>query len=221
MKLNQDQLDQIKGYLNKMGLTQIDLKLEVLDHISLEIERQLENRMLFEDAFEIEKKKWAPELRSEHSLWIGLQQTGPKIMIDKCARITKELYLKSGITALLAILIIYFLRQFWNNDPGILILKYGVGGLLLFGALFMIYEYSHSQREVSETSYSFIIKPNIIGYFMLVIACNPFLNSFPFELDNSAIYMILFFNAFTLAFGVYTFKLFQNHRLQIKKYFAQ
>ncbi len=221
MELNQDQLDQIKGYLKKMGLTQIDLKLEVLDHMSLNIEQQIENGMLFEDAFEIEKKKWAPELRSEHSLWIGLQHAGPKIMIDKCARITKELYLKSAIAALSVTLIIYLLRQFWNNDSGILILKYGVGGLLLFGALFMIYGYYHNQRDVSKTTYRFLFKLSSIGYFMYAIISNPFTNSFAFELNTSTIYLFLFYNAFTLAFGIYTFKLFQNHRVQIKRYFTQ
>ncbi|NNJ88190.1 MAG: hypothetical protein HKP53_02200 [Eudoraea sp.] len=202
-----------------MGLTQIDLRHEVIDHMSLNIEKQLGNGLQFQEAFEIEMRKWAPELRSSFSLWLGIANVGPKIMIDKCARITKELYLKSGIAALLTTLIFYFLRPFWNNDTGIFIIKDGLGVLLLAGVLFLVYGFYQNYRLGLKSSYSFLFKLSSSGYFLFTVIMNPFAMATLYGTEHEAFnFTGLFFSLFALSFGYFTYELFQKHKLQAKRY---
>ena len=57
MKLNKEQLQEIETYLTNKDVEYIDLHLEVLDHISSDIENLME-KISFEEAFEKVKNKW-------------------------------------------------------------------------------------------------------------------------------------------------------------------
>ncbi len=218
MALNQEQLERIEGYLNKMELTQIDLKIEIIDHMSSNIEKQLQEEIPFERAFEAEKQKWMPELRSYQSLWLGLAYSGPKIMIDKCVRITKSLYLKALIAASITTLVFYLLNLSWIEDSGGPVLKFGFGSLLLIGAIFLSYLYFQSRKAALKSSYSFVFNLSALGYLVFALTFNPFTTPSLYGLDHVEYqYASLFINIFALCYGLLTLRLFQKHRLEIRR----
>jgi len=93
MGLTFEQLKRIEKYLDFKELNQIDLREEVLDHMANSIEVALEKGSSFSDAFNLEIKKWNKDLELYSSFWLGIAWVGPKIMIKKCIRLVKKIYL--------------------------------------------------------------------------------------------------------------------------------
>ena len=73
MKLQQSELKQIRDFLDKKELFQIDLRAEIYDHI---IESTCQNMRLnsvdFDEAFSVETQRWNIELDNYSSFWLGL-----------------------------------------------------------------------------------------------------------------------------------------------------
>ena len=55
MKLTEEQIKEVETYLTKKGVKYIDLRFEILDHISTDIENSMNKKQLdFNETFEIE-----------------------------------------------------------------------------------------------------------------------------------------------------------------------
>jgi len=218
MKLNQEQTAIIEGFLNRMELTQIDLWNEVLDHMAVSIENYLEKGFSFKEALDIVSEDWLPELRSHQSYWLGVIHSGPKLMIDKSVRIIKKVYLKSAISASIVAVFFYSFMHVFPSDSYVMILKVGFGGLLLFGALLYIYCLVQTHIKQLKTTYSFLIKLNLIPYLISVLTINPFVSEGLFSFDNpNYIVLNLAYNSFVLGIGYQLFVLFNKHNTQLNK----
>lgn len=218
MKLTQEQIAYIEGFLNRMELTQIDLRNEVLDHMASTLEDHMGKGFSFEDGFAKVSEEWYPELQNHQSYWLGVIHSGPKLMIDKSVRIIKKVYLKSAISAGIVAVFFYSFMQVFPSDSYVMILKVGFGGLLLFGALLYIYCLVQTHIKQLKTTYSFLIKLNLIPYLISVLTINPFVSEGLFSFDNpNYIVLNLAYNSFVLGFGYQSFVLFNKHNTQLNK----
>lgn len=213
MKLNQDQLANIEGFLNQMELTQIDLRNEVLDHMSAGIsEGMFSQQLTFEEAFAIEKQKWRDDLQSHSSYWLGLMWMAPKIMIQKCVKQSKIIYLKAAIPALAALLLFYSTENFWSEQMLMRVNSLiGVVYICLFLLLLTLkYKMKHTGYQ---TSYSFLFKINAITFCLLLVLYNPIISDIlSLEKEGSIAYLSLFAHAFTLTFSWFFVQFYKSHR---------
>jgi len=212
MKLTQDQLASIEGFLNRMELNQVDLRNEVLDHISAGIsDGMFSQQLTFEEAFAREKEKWHNDLQSHSSYWLGLLWMGPKIVIQKCVKHTKIMYLKAALPAILALLFFYSTENFWSEQV-LMILNSFVGIVYICLFLLLLFLNYKMKRTGYQTSYRFLFKINAISFCLLLILYNPIISDIlSLEKEGSIAYISLFVHAFTLAFSWFFVQFYKSH----------
>lgn len=212
MKLNQEQIATIEGFLNRMELTQIDLKNEVLDHISEGISAGMMHQQLsFEDAFTVEKQKWHDDLQSHSSYWLGLMWMGPKIMIQKCVKQTKIMYLTAVLAAGVVLLFFYSTENLWKEQ--ILIILNSLVGIVYIGLFLLLLFLNYKMKLTGyQTSYSFLFKINAITFGLLLVLYNPLVSDMlTLEKEGSIAYLSLFAHVFTLSFSWFFTQFYKSH----------
>ena len=211
MKLNQEQLDHIDGFLNRMELTHIDLRNEVLDHMAASVEANLEKGHSFEEAADLVFEDWRPELRSHQSFWLGLLWQGPEILIDKAVVKMKTIYLKAGLITICINGLFYFLKDFLSiavfKTMNVVI---GLVYILLF--LVLLYLNNKIKKTNFETTFSFLFKINAIGFSFLLLLYNPlFTNIFGLIKNNIISLAAIAMHVFTLAFCYFFLEFYNSH----------
>jgi hypothetical protein len=84
MKLTNEQIDLIDRYLEQRNLMFLDVKVELMDHLSCEIEQEMtDNDTPFESAASIVFERWEAELQTKKSWLIGLENSFPKLVVSK------------------------------------------------------------------------------------------------------------------------------------------
>jgi hypothetical protein len=217
MKLTQNQLQQIEAYLNFRELTHLDLKNEVLDHMATDIEKQMGQGSNFKKAKKNVISDWNLEL-SEHSSWlIGWVWTGPRIMIDKGVKKTKQIYVNTLFMTLVVALIIHLSYRIFNVVESGEFLNVFIGSayiVILFLTLFFFWKIKATNFE---STYSFLFRINAIGFAFMYVVLNPLLpESFLVFGMNETYYLTLFYNSFLLSFTYSYWDLFKSH-INLKK----
>lgn len=219
MKLADKQLLEIEKYLDLKELTHLDLRYEVLDHMINGIEKSMsEESLSFEDSFDLEIKKWNPELTSFSSLWLGWAYSGPRIMIQKCARITRKAYLKSSLFAILLSIILYFFSTILSPEPYETFIKnmLGISYLAILSA--MVFFHFKIRHSVNKTSYSYLFRIHAIGFGFVFLILNPlWMNLLNFRKEPKIIFASLFMHLFIIAFSGIFWDLYKSHK-NTKKY---
>ena len=106
MDLSKQQLQRVAHYLNVKGITYIDLRMEVFDHIVSDIEaKMIAENLDFETTFYSVTDKWNKHLKQESSFYFGLTYSLPKIVLNKA----KKVYKKWFFLPVMAYLIPYIL----------------------------------------------------------------------------------------------------------------
>lgn len=176
MKLNKEQLQGIENYLNYKELVQMDLRLEILDHMVESIENAMESGGAFSEAFDLECEKWNQELVPYASAWLGLVFSGPKLMMQKCVRIVKRLYLKTLVLALIISGVLFGLTNVLSLTPKDLRIDHLLGyGLLVLSAI-LLYIYNKISKNKTKTTHGYFIKINTVGIVLNLFIFNPFIN---------------------------------------------
>lgn len=215
MKLAQEQIQHIENYLEAKELRQIDIKLEVLDHMCNGVEESIENENLsFIDAFEKQRIKWHSELNSYSSAWLGMAYSGPKIMIKKAVNFIKSEYLKVLVFSLLFTLMFYFLEYNSINISSYtkeLILA--VGGYYFFSLGIMVFVLIKMIQTKTNTTYRYLFKRHVFGYGFMYVIFNPILRN-----DTESIFNLgdkypeIFFVGALMAFSYTSWKLYKHHK---------
>lgn len=214
MKLNQKQLLHIEKHLNYRELTQLDLRNEVLDHMALNIEKDMEdNNIGFIDAYNQEIQNWNSELKEYSSLWLGWMWVGPKIMMQKCIKETKRMYfISAGLAVILMLVCVLYTKLFGLEFPTpSIVTALGIIYLIYFGfALIGHFKISASNFE---TTYKHLFKINAIGYGLFYVIINPIwtgaLNNSFFLSEDS--FLVIPFHAVLLVFGYQFWALYKKH----------
>ena len=208
-----EQIHQIEAYLNFKELTQIDLRNEVLDHMSNGIEKSIKEKDLsFEEAFNQEGKKWNLELENYSSFWLGWAWSGPKLMIKKCVAQMKKTYFITLIFTLLLMALSYSMITFFQLGKHLDLITKALG-ILYLGFFFSIV-FAHLKIKFSKftTSYSYLFKINAVGSAFFYLWFNPIWSKFSgFETAGTEMWVTLFFHMLLISFAYTYWDLYKLH----------
>lgn len=178
MKLNKEQIQQIEGYLDKKKIVYIDIRFEVLDHISTDIEYLMGNNdFSFESAFKEVTIKWNKSFKSTSS-WLLSNIDGPKMLIKKCVKIYKPLFVKS----LLLLILFIALGSFMNNSIEYSLTNYKniifqlISIALILYCGIILFWYIKIRLAKINTTFSFLFRKRIIPNLFSVVIFMPHLN---------------------------------------------
>lgn len=213
MGLTTEQVQHIETYLNFKELMHLDLRNEVLDHMAIGIEKSIKEKDLgFQEAFDKEIKKWNLELENYSSFWLGWAWTGPRILIDKGVKKTKQIYLRTLLATLAVAVSIHLIYNTLIDIEPSKLLNAIVGSAYIVIFFFILLFFWRIKATNHQTTYSFLFKINAIGFAFMYLAFNPIL------LDRTMIfgkeetyYWALFLHSFLFSF-VYSFwDLYKSH----------
>lgn len=220
MKISKQEFNQIQKYLDRVELTQVDLRNEVLDHMITSIEqRKLNQNLSFEESFEQEIEKWKKDLDNDYSSWLGLFWSGPRIMIKKCSRTTTSFFLKISLIALLLTALLFSINQsselvFWFTKI--------IGYVYLIGLCLMIVLWFRIKASGFDSTYKFLFKAHAVGFGFAYITFNPVWSNILLSTNDNRILFVHYFalifwlGLFYFFFNLYTSHLRLSKRLLIK-----
>lgn len=216
MKISKQEFNQIQKYLDKVELTQVDLRNEVLDHMITSIEqRKLDQNLSFEELFGQEIKKWKKDLDNDYSSWLGLFWSGPRIMIKKCSKMTTVFFLRIFlIAALLAGL------MFSGNQSSELIFWFTriIGYAYLIGMCIMILLWFRIKASGFESTYKFLFKAHAVGFGFAYVTFNPLWSNILLSTnDNKILFVHYFASIFWLGLFYFFVNLHTSHFRLSKK----
>ncbi len=219
MKLTKEEIHQVELYIEFKNLNQVDLKYEVLDHMVSAIEDEMSNGLSFIDAFDLAIKNWKEDLKPYSSYWLGLAFCGPKLMIKKCVRLIKKIYVISiPVSALISVILLFVFdfitNQFFYNILNVLM-------SVLFGVLFLvaIIGLHFINKSKVQTTYRYFYKIQGFGYGLML---GGFVIAFPNEqyFTSGMPFLSLFLPVFCLVFYYHMFKIYKEHFGILKQKFA-
>lgn len=194
IKLTKEQIQRVESYLNDRKVYYIDIRFEILDHIISDIEFLIENKNIsFEVASKEVSEKWNKILKRSSSFWLGLGNYGPDILIKKCLKIYKPLFLKSILVILIVMAVAFGFKEKFNyslasykND---ILLFISLGWLIYVG--YIIYWYFRMKKGKVNSSYSFLFYKQIAPTIFSAIIFSPFINDNYFTKENEFSYLML------------------------------
>ena len=200
MKLSTEQIDLIDRYLEQRNLMFVDVKVELMDHLSCEIEQEMtDNDTPFESAASIVFERWESELQTKKSCLIGLKNDFPEFVVKNLFR--KVLFHFSFIILTLLLTGIYSITKtdFAESES---IISYFNCAVIFFGIIYFIMNRKINQSKL-KTTHSFQFFYFYFPFLLLLIHL--------FIIDTNEITtFLLLFSFLNLPFAFYFyFKHFQ------------
>jgi len=165
MTLSTNEIRQIEKYLDSKGIIYVDLRFEILDHIILQIEEEINGSGIdFESAFLHVTKQWNAHFYETSSLLFGVMFAAPKLILDKA----KKIYLKYFIVYTLSC----FLFPFLNIEVEIsTFLKFVIIGVAFLFLIISLVNFNKVRKSTKKTVYSFIARTQIwsVVFFPVII----------------------------------------------------
>jgi hypothetical protein len=215
--LTKEQLSSIYSYLIESRVRYVDVVFETLDHIACDIEMQMNSDVIsFEEAFDVSKKKWRTSLKPSNSFWIGVINTRPKIEIETCVRVYKDIFKKMF---LLLILIPVFLLKINNFEMPFSgkWLCYFSNFLIMSGLGIIAYIFIKMILTKLKTSFSFIFYTQIFP--IILIIGSMYLPYYDFYKVFEKIDIILILaELLNIVYVLMAIKLYKQHKQALKRY---
>ncbi|PCI06470.1 MAG: hypothetical protein COB81_00320 [Flavobacteriaceae bacterium] len=216
-----EELEQVGRYLDMKGLVFVDIRFEILDHLLLDIEFEMNSKnLLFDIAFENVCQKWKESMKPTSSYWLGKGLTASRIVIDKNVHVLKKSYLKLFLMIVFSILIGLAVQDVLNSyfiDNRLIINKAlaGFAGGSMFLGTYWIYKMNKGDVK---TSFSFIFS-KVFGTFVLLFV---FMTSTDFFKESQGVSLLIIA---VFSFGIQSFvflvSLWYQHNKQVSMYKKQ
>ena len=218
MKLTKEQIAKIEAYLNNNDVKYIDLHLEVLDHISTDIENEMTiHNSSFNEAFDKIRIKWSKTFSYKWTFWLGVSNGGSKLFIDHCLKIYKPLWFKSILAIVAFIVVFYRIVAIFNIDldANYHLFKITFLSMALFFPVLLVYWKYQFKKIKLVSTYSYLynkqIFPNIFIVFILIIQI--FRSEKEIFSDFIFVYFTMFFSLFIMGYNFY-----KNHIKAVSNY---
>ena len=217
MELTTKQIQQIEHYLDVKKILQVDLRMEVFDHIMSDIERLITEENSFQEAFAMVRIIWQKHFKETNSFYFGIAYAAPKIVLKKA----KNIYKKWFLIYFAALIIPHILIEnipvsiSENFKENLTLFLQGTSIFLFLTLLFLVFKKYKSKEK---TTYSFVLKTQVWNLIYLPIM----LLKFNFLDENRLLdsFNIGLFSV--LVFSTYSYYIFlKKHTEIIKKYKTQ
>ena len=207
MKLTEEQITIISDYIDYCGIKEIDIKLELVDHIATQTEEAIVmDGVSFEQALRKVMANWYPLFTKEKSFHIGLFYTFPKIVMKKIEARVKKTYIYLVISFILWTLLTFVLKlEFSINEITNSVVNFVsiAIGIAIVSILICI------NFKTKPTTYRFLVNQSSPVLLLLL-----FIYAFDAEMNSLKIYFM------ALVFIQFVFMIinFKNHYKCLKKY---
>ncbi|CAN0570702.1 unnamed protein product [Ectocarpus sp. 12 AP-2014] len=218
MKLNEEQNREIEGYLETKGVYQIDLKYEILDHITSGVENSMENQGFnFQKSFELEQTKWQAELNSLKISKYNIDFKTPKIVLRRYWAVIREMYTKAFVMTLGAFMSIFIFVKSGMVPAESFNTVFGYFYLTAF--IIIALSFLKMKSDDTNTVDKMIFKTTM-GYFMAwLIVFNPLLTQMYWVFQAGEVMIVfLTIHSFLMCFSFNFMDLYKNHRKKMKMY---
>jgi len=205
MQLNSEQIDLVDRYLEQRNLLFFDLKTELMDHISCEIEEEMAvNNMLFESASVAVFERWESELKIKKSWLIGLENRFPKFVVRNLFKKVLFHYCFVLVSVLLISVLIIKKSSTTISENLLTIFNFS---LVLLGISYFLMKRKVNQTKI-KTTYSFQF-----DYFYF-----PILLIFIYLFVIQAVYFKIALMLFLVVNCPFAFYFYFKHFQTIKKF---
>lgn len=207
MKLTVEQITIISNYIDYCGIKEIDIKLELVDHIATQTEKSIVmDDVSFEQALRKVMVNWYPLFVKEKSFHIGLFYTFPKIVMKKLEARVKKTYIFMAVSFLLWTLLTFVLKlkfsinEITNSVVNFVSIAIGIAIVLILIRV---------NYKTKPTTYRFLVNQSSpVLLFLLFI----------YALNNEMSSLKIYFLALIFVQFVFMYINFKNHIKCIKKY---
>lgn len=218
LKFTKEELEQVNRYLDIKGLVFVDVRFEILDHLLMDIEKEMHSNMVsFDTAFEMVCQKWKGSMKQTSSYWLGKGHFTSKIVIDKSIHVLKKSYLKLFLMIVFSILIGLAVQEVLSAffiDNRLIIKKAltGFAGGSIFLGTYWIYKMNKGDVK---TSFSFMFS-KVFGMFVFLFV---FMTSTDFFEESQGVsFLTISIFSFGIQSFVFLFSLWYQHRKQVSMY---
>src|SRR6056297_2156231 len=174
MKLSKVQYREIEVYLENKGVSEIDLKFEISDHIVSGIESNIDNKGLsFQKSFELEQIKWQSELDSYNISPYNIGFKTPKIVLRRYWEVIRDICIKAMVMTLGASLSITMFIITDMVPVEVFNTVFGYSCFLVFVAI--VIAFVKLKKKDTNTIDSKIFKATMGCFLAWLVVFNPFL----------------------------------------------
>jgi hypothetical protein len=167
MELTTQQIKEVENYLNTKGISQIDVRIEVLDHMLIDIERLIEeNEYDFERAFQLVSFKWNKHLVERTSFYFGVLYSAPRIVLNKAKKEFKKFYFIL-ISSYFIPVVVLLNTNMKVSSEAISLINPTISIVIIVFILFFINTYYKKSKTKLKTTYSFILKTQKLSLLFL------------------------------------------------------
>ena len=212
MVLTKEQLQHINNYLDVKGITYIDVRYEILDHICIEIEMLMQNNYSFDEACNTIETKWNNELRETSSYMLGLAYVKPKPIIKKTVSFMKKYIYGIWGLFVLNMIAIGFALKITLSHASFIDLTCKI--IAAISALVILANYYQIHKSRIKTTYKFVYQSQILpGLLFVVILGFGIIN----QNGNIEVLKLIFLSHLLITIPI-SFKLTKSHLKAIKQY---
>lgn len=211
-EFTKEQVEKVEQYLDGNGIIYVDLKFEILDHLLLEIEKEILKGKDFDYAFEKVKREWRMHFKSSSSIFLGYAYIKPKLVIEKMLKYGK----KQAIKLYSIVFLMIFLIGFKPEIPvsSVKTVSFVVEIVLYLLVLMILAGYLKIVLTKQKTSYRFLYETQVLPFVLLPIMT---LGSFVTKKGNIDVVslLMLVIGVFVFLFGL---KLYEKHFSILNRY---
>lgn len=166
MELTATQIERIEHYLNRKHVKHVDIRIEVLDHIILDIEALIEKENKdFETVFYTVTSQWNTQFAETSSSLFGIGFIAPRILIHKAKGIYSTYFFMLIASYFLPLIFFSYMDYSFSE-----LAQFYVNKLLhiaaIFFASFFLFLLIKKERSKLKTTYSFLLKTQSMAIFI-------------------------------------------------------
>jgi hypothetical protein len=212
MELTKEQIHKVENYLDSKGIEYIDIRPEILDHIILDIEAEMNQEANFDNAFlSVKKKKLSLQLEETSSFLFGVGYMAPKIIIQKAKKIYGKFYALFMLSYFLPFVFFTSLDFVIKNPTESSYFILFKGFIIVLMAIFVFLFFKKPSKP--KTTFGFILNTlNLNALIGLLVIL--FLSNNLKELNGMTVGMYFAFVSSTFMY----YHFYQKHLDVIKKY---
>ncbi|MGB1043114.1 MAG: hypothetical protein ACPGU6_06950 [Tenacibaculum sp.] len=213
MQLTKEQIQRIEAYLNIKQVHYIDVRIEILDHMILDIENLLLQEYSFEDALKITISKWNKNLDTTSSIYLGHAYVKPKPIIEKLKGTMKKHAIIMWVIFIISMIAMALFKleiKLPNSNFYDALAK----SVLYASSVILLIIYFLIYKTKQKTSYRFLYESQVLPIVIFSFLFGTTMLDFNGSIEFLKVMMVAY-GITAIPFGI---KLYKKHLFAVKQY---